>query len=265
MTKLQIVLLADVPKAMLGATVVRDRARPEWPEGNSMFQAVAAAAAAASDADDSTSLDVVPRMAYRELAEACWAHEPRNRPAFEEVCDALEHLLAQEQQRLMQLALMAHKAQQQHQYQHQQVAAPQTPTMSVVSLPQQPSAATSNTIGAPSIAPATSGAPSAGAVVQGSVGVVGAIQQQLKMQQQPQSTNVLPVGRSNSIMRPQQSWTSPAAGVNIGAAVPGVQRSSSSGCVANPAPQGRPTAAAAAACSPFDLLKDATWGASTDA
>jgi hypothetical protein len=63
---------------MLGAAVVRDHARPEWPEGSSVMQAVAAAAAAATAADAPVH-EALPPLPYRQLAEACWAREPQDR------------------------------------------------------------------------------------------------------------------------------------------------------------------------------------------
>ncbi|KAF8061104.1 BAK1 [Scenedesmus sp. PABB004] len=96
---------ADVPKAMLGAAVVRDRARPEWPEGGrGLALAAAVAAAAVAAAGLAPGQELRPPISYRQLAEACWAHEPQDRPTFAEVCAALEELQAQEQARQARLA-----------------------------------------------------------------------------------------------------------------------------------------------------------------
>jgi len=65
-----------VPKALLGAAVLRDRARPEWPDESSTVNAVAAAAAAAAGAPVH---EVMPPQAYRQLTHSCWAHEARDR------------------------------------------------------------------------------------------------------------------------------------------------------------------------------------------
>ena len=67
---------ADVPKALVAAVVLRDQARPEWPDSSSMINLVVSAAAAAAGA---TAHEGMPPMAYRELAAACWAHEARDR------------------------------------------------------------------------------------------------------------------------------------------------------------------------------------------
>lgn len=65
---------------MLGAAVVRDKARPEWPDGSSANQVVALVAATAAAAGTSTSgPDLLPPLAYRQLTEACWAHEAKDR------------------------------------------------------------------------------------------------------------------------------------------------------------------------------------------
>lgn len=77
--------LSDVPKVMLGAAVVRDHARPEWPEGSSVMHAVAAAAAAAAAADAAVH-ETLPPLAFRQLAEECWAHEPQDRWGGLEAC-----------------------------------------------------------------------------------------------------------------------------------------------------------------------------------
>eukprot|EP00878_Enallax_costatus_P011777 GHUV01012293.1.p1 GENE.GHUV01012293.1~~GHUV01012293.1.p1 ORF type:complete len:661 (+),score=240.23 GHUV01012293.1:500-2482(+) len=92
---------AGVAKAMLGATVVRDRARPEWPSSNGHWNPVAFTAAAMScdgGRAPCISADVQPPIGYRKLTEACWAHEPQDRPTFAEIVNTLETLLAQEQQ-----------------------------------------------------------------------------------------------------------------------------------------------------------------------
>lgn len=67
---------ADVPKALVGAAILRDKARPEWPDGSSMSALVTAAAAAAAGAD---AHEYMPPTAYRELTAACWDHEARAR------------------------------------------------------------------------------------------------------------------------------------------------------------------------------------------
>ena len=67
---------ADVPKALVGAAILRDQARPEWPDSSSTVRAVVAAAAAVAGA---AAHEASPPMAYRELANACWAHEARDR------------------------------------------------------------------------------------------------------------------------------------------------------------------------------------------
>lgn len=67
---------SDVPKALVGAAILRDRARPEWPDGSSTMNAVVAAAAAAAGTNVN---EVMPPAAYRELVAACWAHEARDR------------------------------------------------------------------------------------------------------------------------------------------------------------------------------------------
>lgn len=71
--------IADIPKAMLGAAVVRDQARPEWPESSSLGGAVALTAAAAAAAGEADAQYVYPALAYRQLTEACWAHDPADR------------------------------------------------------------------------------------------------------------------------------------------------------------------------------------------
>jgi hypothetical protein len=68
--------LADVPKALVGAAILRDKARPEWPDGSSMSNMVTAAAAAAAGAE---AHECMPPTAYRELTAACWDHEARAR------------------------------------------------------------------------------------------------------------------------------------------------------------------------------------------
>ncbi|WIA23479.1 hypothetical protein OEZ85_000224 [Tetradesmus obliquus] len=76
---------SDVPKAMLGAAVVRDAARPEWPEGSSCMHAAAFAAAAAAAVGLLGGADFVhPPSHYRQLTEACWAQNPADRPSFGE-------------------------------------------------------------------------------------------------------------------------------------------------------------------------------------
>lgn len=76
---------ADVPKFLLAAAVLRDKARPEWPAGSSSSAFLAAALAAAGPvehSDGSSSVlvpELTPPMAYRRLAEACWAQEPQDR------------------------------------------------------------------------------------------------------------------------------------------------------------------------------------------
>lgn len=67
---------ADVPKALVGAAILRDQARPEWPDSSSTVRAVVTAAAAVAGA---SAHEASPPMAYRELANACWAHEARDR------------------------------------------------------------------------------------------------------------------------------------------------------------------------------------------
>lgn len=74
---------ADVPKAMLGAAVVRDAARPDWPEGSSCMQAAAFAAVAAAAAGLPGGADLEhPPMHYRQLTEACWAQNPADRCVY---------------------------------------------------------------------------------------------------------------------------------------------------------------------------------------
>lgn len=79
---------AGVPKAMLGATVVRDKARPEWPANSNYFDPIAAAVAGAvagagvggtAAAAATVQVAMQPPMEYRQLAEACWAHDPQDR------------------------------------------------------------------------------------------------------------------------------------------------------------------------------------------
>jgi hypothetical protein len=92
----------DVPKWLLGAAVLRDRSRPAWPAAwhdaaaaavaatRAGPQADAAAArdrAAASSAGSSggpaaaepAAAGLTPPLEYRQLAEACWAHEAQDR------------------------------------------------------------------------------------------------------------------------------------------------------------------------------------------
>lgn len=64
-----------MPKALVAAVVLRDQARPEWPDSSTINLVVAAAAAAAG----AVAHEATPPMAYRELAGACWAHEARDR------------------------------------------------------------------------------------------------------------------------------------------------------------------------------------------
>eukprot|EP00775_Hariotina_reticulata_P006912 gene6912-7128_t len=51
-------------------------------------------------------------LIYRQqIAEECWAHEPQDRPPFEQICERLEQLLEQEQQRVAKLqALVSQRA-----------------------------------------------------------------------------------------------------------------------------------------------------------
>jgi serine/threonine protein kinase len=72
-------LRADVPKALVGAAILRDQARPEWPDGSSMFNMMNIVAAAAAGAAGAAAHEAMPPTAYRQLAEACWAHEARDR------------------------------------------------------------------------------------------------------------------------------------------------------------------------------------------
>lgn len=81
---------ADVPKALVGAAILRDKARPEWPDGSSMCVMVTAAAAAAAGAEAD---ECMPPTAYRELTAACWDHEARARWADNAVCSLLHELL----------------------------------------------------------------------------------------------------------------------------------------------------------------------------
>lgn len=74
---------ADVPKALVAAVVLRDQARPEWPDSSSMINLVVSAAAAAAGA---SAHEGMPPMAYRELAASCWAHEARDRWALARCC-----------------------------------------------------------------------------------------------------------------------------------------------------------------------------------
>jgi hypothetical protein len=82
--------VSDVPKALVAAVVLRDQARPEWPDSSSMINLVVSAAAAAAGA---TAHEGMPPMAYRELAAACWAHEARDRWALLGIIRAFRHLV----------------------------------------------------------------------------------------------------------------------------------------------------------------------------
>ncbi|KAF6261882.1 hypothetical protein COO60DRAFT_712878 [Scenedesmus sp. NREL 46B-D3] len=108
---------SEVPRVMLGAAVVRDAARPEWPEGSSVAHAAAfaAAAAAAAGLPCAAADDAHPPQHYRRLTEACWAQDPADRPDFGEVCEALELLLTQQQERMAVLSTLLTQQQQQQQ------------------------------------------------------------------------------------------------------------------------------------------------------
>ncbi|WIA33945.1 hypothetical protein OEZ86_007040 [Tetradesmus obliquus] len=116
-------VFADVPKALLGAAVVRDGLRPAWPSNSnssssSSSEAAAAGTSSASAAQQQQQLfgnmaaELAPPLEYRRLAEACWQHEPQDRPSFAEVTATLEQLLAQEQQRQAAAAAQARQQQQ---------------------------------------------------------------------------------------------------------------------------------------------------------
>jgi hypothetical protein len=78
--------VADIPKALLGAAVVRDGVRPIWPGSSSGNVAAAGTAATsstpASQGDAAAAAppaELFPPAEYRRLAEACWQHEPQDR------------------------------------------------------------------------------------------------------------------------------------------------------------------------------------------
>jgi hypothetical protein len=84
---------ADIPKALLGAAIVRDRVRPAWPGTASSSCGYPGATTWCQqqqqqqrlqqqqgwDADADSGDDVQPPRGFRQLAEACWAHEPQDR------------------------------------------------------------------------------------------------------------------------------------------------------------------------------------------
>jgi hypothetical protein len=72
-------LSADVPKALVGAAILRDQARPEWPDGSSNFNMMNMVAAAAAAAAGAAAHEAMPPTAYRQLTEACWSNEARDR------------------------------------------------------------------------------------------------------------------------------------------------------------------------------------------
>lgn len=74
--------IAGVAKPMLGALVVRDRARPQWPSSSGHWNPLALTAAALSGDEGgalSVATDVHPPIGYRQLTEACWAQEAQDR------------------------------------------------------------------------------------------------------------------------------------------------------------------------------------------
>jgi hypothetical protein len=86
-------MLADIPKALLGAAIIRDRVRPAWPGTASSSCGYPGATTwhqqqqqqqqrqqqQGLDAEVGSDDDVQPPREFRRLAEACWAHEPQDR------------------------------------------------------------------------------------------------------------------------------------------------------------------------------------------
>ncbi|KAF6252064.1 hypothetical protein COO60DRAFT_1673833 [Scenedesmus sp. NREL 46B-D3] len=115
----------DVPKVLLGAAVVRDRLRPAWlgTEASSSSGGFPGATTCQQQqqgvpgADDAGELQ--PPLGFRRLAEACWAHQPQDRPTFAEVTATLEQLIRQEQQRQAEFEAFAQQLLQQQQQQSQ--------------------------------------------------------------------------------------------------------------------------------------------------
>ncbi|KAF6255314.1 kinase-like domain-containing protein [Scenedesmus sp. NREL 46B-D3] len=96
-------VFANIPKALLGAAVVRD--------GLLLLAAGTSSLSAAQQQPGEAPAELHPPLDYRRLAEACWQHEPQDRPTFAEVTAMLEQLLEQEQHRQAMLAAQARQQQ----------------------------------------------------------------------------------------------------------------------------------------------------------
>lgn len=84
---------AGVAKAMLGAAVVRDKARPEWPTSSSYTKHHGLYPLDPPGGKDDF---LQPPQAYRQLAEQCWAHEPHDRSAAGLAWVLVQHAPARE-------------------------------------------------------------------------------------------------------------------------------------------------------------------------